>query len=104
ALFIQLLAVSVFAAEPSVKPDDLPRVPPTPPEKGAATCAGPPRFHLELMAAEPLVVDPVAMAFDESGRLFVIEMRDYSERREEKLGRVKLLEDTDGDGRFDRAS
>ena len=61
-------------------------------------------FRLELMAAEPLIVDPVAMAFDENGRLFVVEMRDYPERSAEKLGRVKLLEDTDGDGRFDRAT
>jgi putative membrane-bound dehydrogenase-like protein len=104
SFFIQLLAVSVFAAEPTVKPDDLPRVPPTSPEKGAATCAVHPGFHLQLMAAEPLVMDPVALAFDENGRLFVVEMRDYSERREEKLGRVKLLEDRDGDGRFDHAS
>src|SRR5262249_1528959 len=55
-------------------------------------------------AAEPLVVDPVAMAFDEDGRLFVVEMRDYSERREEKLGRIRLLEDTDGDGIFDKST
>ena len=98
------LAAKLLAAEPVVTPDDLPRVPPTPPEKAAATCAVRPGFRVELMAAEPLVVDPVAMAFDEDGRLFVVEMRDYSERRDERLGRVKLLEDTDGDGRIDRAT
>ena len=38
------------------------------------------------------------------GRLYVVEMGDYSERRHERLGRVKLLVDTDGDGRFDKAS
>ena len=98
---IALLAASTLAADPPV---DLPRTSPTPPEKAAATCAVRPGFHLELMAAEPLIVDPVAIAFDEDGRLYVVEMRDYSERRDEKLGRVKLLEDTDGDGRFDRAT
>ena len=99
-----VFAAPLAFAEPTVTGDDLPRVPPTPPEKAAATCIVRRGFHVELMAAEPLVVDPVAMAFDEDGRLYVVEMRDYSERRDEKLGRVKLLEDTDGDGRFDRAT
>src|SRR6478736_1111767 len=99
-----LLGAWLPAAELSVKPEDLPRVPPTEPEKAAATCVLRPGFHVELMAAEPLVVDPVAMCFDEDGRLYVVEMRDYSERREEKLGRIKLLEDTDGDGRYDKAT
>ncbi len=98
---IALLAAPMLAAEPPV---DLPRTPPTPPDAALATIKVRPGFHVEMMAAEPLVVDPVAMAFDENGRLYVVEMRDYSERREEKLGRVKLLEDSDGDGRFDRAS
>ena len=38
------------------------------------------------------------MSFDENGRLFVVEMIDYSERRDENLGRIRMLEDTDGDG------
>src|SRR6185436_4371449 len=61
-------------------------------------------FRIELASAEPLVVDPVAMAFDEDGRLFVVEMRDYSERRDEHLGRVRMLTDTDGDGKFDKST
>ncbi|MEO7317438.1 MAG: PVC-type heme-binding CxxCH protein, partial [Chthoniobacteraceae bacterium] len=101
---VSLIAATLSAAEPVVTPGDLPLIPPTPPDKAAATCAVRPGFRIELMAAEPLIVDPVAMAFDENGRLYVVEMRDYSERRDEKLGRVKLLEDTDGDGRFDRAT
>ena len=46
------------------------------------------------------------MAFDEDGRLFVAEMIDYSERREETphAGRIRLLEDVDGDGTFDKAT
>ena len=55
------------------------------------------------MAAEPEVVDPVAMAFDGQGRLFVVEMRDYPLSKE-PLSRVKLLEDRDGDGRFERST
>jgi putative membrane-bound dehydrogenase-like protein len=61
-------------------------------------------FQLQLVAAEPLVASPVAMAFDEDGRLFVIEMRDYSEHPNENLGRVRLLEDDDGDGVMDRST
>ena len=61
-------------------------------------------FRLELAASEPEVVDPVAIAFDENGALFVVEMRDYSERRAERLSRVRRLTDEDGDGRFEKAT
>ena len=99
-----LLGLVIFTTALAVEPVDLPRTPPTAPDAAVATLAVRPGFHAELMASEPLIADPVAMAFDENGRLYVVEMGDYSERRDEKLGRVKLLEDTDGDGRFDRAS
>jgi putative membrane-bound dehydrogenase-like protein len=64
-----------------------------------------PGLRLELVAAEPLVASPVAMAFDESGRLFVVENRGYPTGPGEgnpPAGRIALLEDTDGDGRMDR--
>ncbi len=65
-----------------------------------------PGFVVELVAAEPLVIDPVALAFDEAGRLFVVEGRDYPVGSPDgrALGVVALLEDTDGDGRMDRRS
>jgi putative membrane-bound dehydrogenase-like protein len=97
-------AAAAIAAEPVVTPDQLPRIPAVPPEKAAATCEVRPGFHLELMVSEPLINDPVAMAFDEDSRLYVAEMRDYSERRDEKLGRIKVLTDRNGDGRYDHAS
>ena len=62
---------------------------------------------MELAAHEPDVVDPVAAAFDEDGPLFVAEMRDYPFRPrdgEKPTGRVRMLVDTDGDGRFDRST
>ena len=96
--------ITALAAEPEVQPGDLPRVPSTPPDKAVETFTVRPGFHVELMAAEPLVVSPVAMAWDGDGRLYVVEMIDYSERSAEKLSRVKLLEDTDGDGRYDKAT
>jgi len=60
-------------------------------------------FRLELVAAEPLVYDPVALAFDGDGRLFVAENRDFPkpDNRASRLGRVRLLEDTDQDGLVD---
>ena len=82
----------------------LPRVPPKSPDEALASFEVATGFRIELVAAEPLVVDPVAMAFDEQGRLYVVEMRDYSEQDKERLGRVRLLTDEDGDGRFDRSS
>ena len=63
-----------------------------------------PGVRLELVAAEPLVVSPVACAFDERGRLFVVEDRGYPTGPGEgkpPVGRVALLEDRDGDGRMD---
>lgn len=59
------------------------------------------RFQLELVAAEPLVQDPINIAFDAQGRLWVVEMADYPER--ENGGRVKTLIDEDGDGRFEKS-
>ena len=62
-------------------------------------------LEMELVAAEPLVVDPTAIAFDAQGRLFATEYRDYPTGPEEgqsPLSRIRLLEDTDGDGRMDR--
>ncbi|MEO6036132.1 MAG: PVC-type heme-binding CxxCH protein, partial [Verrucomicrobiota bacterium] len=63
-----------------------------------------PGFRLELVASEPNVIDPIALSFDENGRMFVVEMNDYSERRDEKLGRIRVLEDLDGDGRYEKAT
>jgi putative membrane-bound dehydrogenase-like protein len=60
-------------------------------------------FHIEVVASDAIVCAPAAMAFDENGRLYVAEMRDYPERRDQSphLGRIRLLEDTNGDGVFD---
>ncbi len=66
-----------------------------------------PDLELSLFASEPDVVDPVSLAFDELGRAYVVEMRDYPygfgpDRK--PGGTVRLLEDTNGDGRADRSS
>jgi glucose/arabinose dehydrogenase/mono/diheme cytochrome c family protein len=66
-----------------------------------------PGFKLELVAAEPLVEDPVAMAWDEAGSLFVVELRGYmpdafGKGEHDPVGVVAKLEDTDGDGQMDK--
>jgi putative membrane-bound dehydrogenase-like protein len=82
----------------------LPRIRPLDPADAIGSFTLQPGFRIELSAAEPLVTDPVAMSFDPGGRAYVVEMRDYSEQATERLGRVRLLEDLDHDGRFDRSS
>lgn len=91
-------------SEPEPDPAELPRIPPREPEAALASFELAPGFRLEQVACEPLVTDPIALSFDEEGRLFVVEMRDYPESREERLGRIRLLEDTDWDGKFDRST
>ena len=59
-----------------------------------------PAFALELAAAEPVVVDPIDLAFDERGRAFVLELPGYPEM--ERPARIVALSDSDGDGRWDR--
>ncbi|HLU50083.1 MAG TPA: PVC-type heme-binding CxxCH protein, partial [Planctomycetota bacterium] len=93
----------------------LERIPPTPASEAKSTFRLHPDFVIELVASEPDVIDPVDMAFDENGRAFVVEMRDYpftleegnmtrsDEAKKQPNGRIRLLEDTDGDGSFDRS-
>ena len=85
---------------------DLPRYPAVAPKDAVATWQVKPGFKLQLAAAEPLVRDPIAICFDERGRMFVCEMIDYSEERDHDphWGRVSVLEDTDGDGVYDKST
>lgn len=86
-------------------------VPPAPalsPEDELATFRIAPGYRVELVASEPLVVDPVAMDWDDEGRLYVVEMRAFmpdidGNGEDEPIGRVVVLEDTDGDGVMDRS-
>ncbi len=112
---------------------DAPR--PLPPEESRKLFKLPAGFRVELVAAEPHLADPVAMAFDARGRIFVCEIHGYNlegyfdivelnetgeldkavrriparseairRAEEQQYGTVKLLEDTDGDGRVDRST
>jgi len=62
-------------------------------------------LRVELVAAEPLAADPVEIAFDEPGKMFVVEASGYNAPTGAKpRSRIRILEDLDGDGRMDRAT
>lgn len=85
----------------------IPASPVVGPDEAPATFALEKGFAVELVAAEPMVHDPVALAFDGNGRIWVAEMRGYmpdidGKMEHETYGRLSVLEDTDGDGKSDR--
>src|SRR5688572_17035673 len=98
ALLVPLCWSSMLLAaeQQVVDPKALPSFPPVAARDAVNTFQLRKGFRLELVAAESLVTDPIAFAFDGDGRLFVVEMNDYPERGEQLLGQVKRLEDTDG--------
>lgn len=93
-----------YPVEPQISESEMPRIPATEPDKVLDTFEIRPGFQLKLVAHEPDVVDPVAAAFDVDGGMYVVEMRGYSERREDRLGRIRYLQDTDGDGYFETST
>ncbi len=103
-----MLAGVLFLVATSEAADLKPGAPtagPLPPREEQATFRLPKEFQIDLVAAEPDVIDPVAMAFDENGRIFVAEMRGYPNGGRATgtitSGRIKLLEDRDGDGVYE---
>ncbi|MFO0947976.1 MAG: neutral/alkaline non-lysosomal ceramidase N-terminal domain-containing protein [Planctomycetota bacterium] len=77
------------------------------PEEALAAFRLSPGLSIEAVATEPLITDPINIAFDGEGRLWVVEMGDYPRGVDGKGkagGTIKIIEDTDGDGRFDRAT
>ena len=77
--------------------------PPFSPQEALETFVLEEGFRIEIFAAEPLIQDPVAMEIDEQGRVYVVEMIGYPLDTGGN-GRVKVLEDTDGDGFPDRST
>jgi putative membrane-bound dehydrogenase-like protein len=73
------------------------------PERAARAMTVPPGFNVTLFAGEPDVVQPIAMAIDHAGRLWVAEAYSYPRRvpQSEARDRILIFEDTDGDGQFD---
>ena len=74
------------------------------PAEARARFTLPPGYEIRLFAAEPDIANPVAMTWDERGRLWVVELYEYplgARPGEAPRDRVKILEDTDADGRVD---
>jgi putative membrane-bound dehydrogenase-like protein len=86
-----------------LKPNPMPSPPRTPAEQTLAQMYLPEGFRAELVAAEPDLRQPIAFAFDERGRIWVAEALSYPTRRPpgQGLDRIVILEDRDGDGRFE---
>src|SRR5262249_48833224 len=96
--------------------EKLPRIPPKEPAESQRTILLPEGFRLDLLANEPMVTSPVAMVYDENGLAYVVEMYDYpytdknthqpwkDNTTDLPLGRVRVLEDIDGDGVFDKST
>lgn len=96
-------SLPVETAEPATPP----KPSPLSPADELATFRLFPGLRMELVAAEPLIESPVAMAFDENGKLWVVEMLDYPNgpaKGQPPQGRIKVLEDRDGDGRYESGS
>src|SRR5438132_10361911 len=90
-----LINASVIAAESYASPL-------SPQQELATFHFADPNLTAELVAAEPNIVAPVAIRCDADGRLFVTEMTDYPSGP--VSGRIRMLEDRDGDGRYERAT
>ncbi|HVU88135.1 MAG TPA: PVC-type heme-binding CxxCH protein [Pirellulales bacterium] len=94
------IAASLARAAPEAVPPDA-----LSPRQALDSFALAPGLRVELVAAEPLVDSPVAIAFDQQGYLYVAENRGYPSGPapgEPPMGRIARLADTDGDGRYDR--
>jgi mono/diheme cytochrome c family protein/glucose/arabinose dehydrogenase len=86
---------------------DVPQAPALSPGEALKSFKLQPGYEISIVAAEPLVVDPVAMAIDPDGRLWVVEMRGFMPNvdgtgEDVRNGVIAVLEDIDGDGRMDK--
>ncbi len=111
---LQPLRIEQGAVSPLKKPDPDASADAFPlsklPEESLATIQLSPGLKAELVAAEPLIQDPVAFEWDVQGRLWVVQMGGYpngatdDEGKPASGGEVRVLEDVDGDGKYDKAT
>ena len=110
-LWIAILLISAGTSQSADNHDVVPhrqdRPPNRPyaPDEALRRMTVPEGFTVELVAAEPDIVNPIAMAFDDRGRIWVTESLEYPRKSAGPGGdRVKILEDTDRDGRADKVT
>ena len=105
-LFSSLFAAQLLAAGKQLTGQYAPAATPAlPPAEAQKKFVVPEGFEVRLFAAEPDVVNPVAMTWDERGRLWVLELYEYplgAPAGQKGRDRIKILEDTDNDGRADK--
>src|SRR5258708_4254813 len=86
---------------------EFPRITPKEPAEALKTIHVAPGFRVELVASEPLIRSPVAIDFDEDGRMYVAEFPEYNQIDNPNFkehGCIKRLESTKGDGKYDKAT
>ena len=108
SVLLLVTAAGLTTAQDSAKSvaygKELPRVQPMSPADSMKAMVLQPGFKVELVAAEPLVHDPVAAEFDEQGRMFVVQLPQYNSYVPKEGGSIALLEDLDDDGRFEKST
>src|SRR4051812_13057966 len=104
-LFLLILAFGAADEQSIVRipREEIPPAPALPPVQALKTFTLKEGFRMELVASEPMVEEPVALSFDERGRIWVVEMRGFMPNPDGKgetdiPGRVAILEDTNHDG------
>jgi len=96
-----------FGSEPTFNPN--PSGVYLSPQESMETFQLPKGYHLELVASEPMIKEPVAIVWDGNGKMYVAEMRTYMQDanatgEQEQLSRISLLEDTNNDGKMDKST
>ncbi len=110
AVAFGFIGCTLLAAQDSKDKDyaaELPRIPPKSPAESQKCFQLRPGFRIELVAAEPHVQSPVAIDFDEDGRMYVAEFPEYNQYANPKFkgkGRIRLLESTNKNGRYDKST
>ncbi|MGI9549567.1 MAG: PVC-type heme-binding CxxCH protein, partial [Aurantibacter sp.] len=109
--FFFIVMVLIGCSQPKEKPPVLtytgeePRIQaPLSPEDSEKHIQLPDGFEVELFAAEPNIINPIAFTWDEKGRLWVVQSQDYPHDLSNDVGgdRITICEDTDDDGRADK--
>ena len=75
------------------------------PAEAVSKMAIPDGFEVSVFAAEPDIAEPIAFCFDDRGRIWVVENFNYQTRKkhtDDPVSRIQILEDTNGDGIFDK--
>lgn len=93
--------------KPKINPD--PEIKDLSPEESLETMHVPKGYRIELVASEPMIKEPVSIAWDGSGKMYVAQMMTYMQdidanHEDEPWSRISVLEDTDGDGKMDKSA